>query len=237
MHPTRGSSFRIIFFFLIFHFFLLATHGFHLLDPLTPIELNQIQTIVKNSHQDVNFHYVGLDDPNKSNVLSWLSQNQPNNFPDHRVAFVIVRINCQSHEIMVDLSTNSILSDKVYEGNGYLMLNNEEQKAANDLLLKYAPFMALIAKRGLNLSEVVFDTLTIGWYGEKNTKRVVAVICYHSDGTINFYMRPIEGVMATIDLDEMKIIGYRDPLVVPIPKADGTDYRESRQDPPLDTHI
>ncbi|KAK1283000.1 hypothetical protein QJS10_CPB22g01304 [Acorus calamus] len=38
-------------------------------------------------------------------------------------------------------------------------------------------------------------------------------------------MRPIEGVTVVVDLDEMVITGYRDRVVVPMPKAGGTDYR------------
>ncbi|KAL0395486.1 UNVERIFIED_CONTAM: Primary amine oxidase [Sesamum latifolium] len=86
------------------------------------------------------------------------------------------------------------------------MLNNEEQKAAGALPLTYPPFIASIAKRGLNLSEVICEVFTLGWYGEKDTKRAVGVMCYYIDGTVNFYMRPIEGVMATVDLDKMNIV-------------------------------
>ncbi|KAK6139064.1 hypothetical protein DH2020_027187 [Rehmannia glutinosa] len=212
-------------------------HGLHPLDPLTPIELNQVKTLVKKSYQNVTFHYVGLDEPYKPKVLSWLSQNQHNNFLDPRRAFVMARVDSKSHEITVDLSRNLINSDKVYDGNGYPMFNNEEQTVAIDLTLKYASFIDSIAKRGLNLSQVFCDTFSIGWYGERNTKRVVRVMCYYSDGTINFYMRPIEGIMSTVDLDEMEIVDYRDRLMVPVPKADDTDYRESKQDPIYDNYI
>ncbi|KAH8500731.1 hypothetical protein H0E87_015817 [Populus deltoides] len=42
-------------------------------------------------------------------------------------------------------------------------------------------------------------------------------------------MRPIEGITVTVDLEEMKILGFKDRSTVPVPKADGTDYRESSQ--------
>ncbi|KAK4405728.1 Primary amine oxidase [Sesamum angolense] len=238
MRPFKGPNFSLILFFLIVHVFvLLPANGFHPLDPLTPSELNQVQTLIKKSHKDVTFHYVGLDEPDKPKVLSWLSRSQPPNFFQHRIAFAVVRTNSQTHEIKIDLSSNSILSDKVYDGDGYPMLNNEEQTAAGELPLKYPPFIASIEKRGLNLSEVLCEVFTIGWYGEKNTKRAVAVMCYYIDGTVNFYMRPIDGIMATVDLDKMKIIQYRDRLMIPVPKADGTDYRESKQDTHFDTRI
>ncbi|KAL3626249.1 hypothetical protein CASFOL_029798 [Castilleja foliolosa] len=117
------------------------------------------------------------------------------------------------------------------------MLNNEEQADAIDLPLKYTPFIDSITKRGLSISQVLCDTFSIGWYGEMNTKRVCKVICYYVNDTINFYMRPIEGIVVTVDLDEMKIVDYRDRLMAPMPRADGTDYRESKQDSLYDNRI
>lgn len=79
------------------------------------------------------------------------------------------------------------------------------------------------------MEEVVCMSFTVGWFGEGESGRVVKVMCYYLDGTVNMYMRPIEGVSVAVDLDEMKIVGFRDRVVVPVPKAEGTDYTESRQ--------
>ncbi|KAL0295839.1 UNVERIFIED_CONTAM: Primary amine oxidase 2 [Sesamum calycinum] len=43
--------------------------------------------------------------------------------------------------------------------------------------------------------------------------------------------------MATVDLDKMKIVQYHDHLMIPVPKGEDTDYRESVQNPPFDTRI
>ena len=59
------------------------------------------------------------------------------------------------------------------------------------------------------------------------------VFCFYLDGTVNLYMRPIEGITLTVDLDQMEIIGYQDRAIVPVPKSDGTDYRESEMKPPF----
>lgn len=203
----------------------------HPLDSLTPLELTQLQTLINNhfSNTNVSFHYVGLDDPEKSTVLSWQS-NPDRPFLDtpNRRAFVIARSDRKSHEIVVDLSSNLIVSDKVYHGSGYPILNYAEQLAASKLAFSYPAFISSINKRGLKLEEVVPLSFTVGWFGEEPSKRVVRVMCYYLDGTVNLYMRPIEGITLTVDLDEMKIIGYRDRITVPVPKADGTDYRGSK---------
>ncbi|KAI4317801.1 hypothetical protein L6164_025642 [Bauhinia variegata] len=54
------------------------------------------------------------------------------------------------------------------------------------------------------------------------------------NGTANFYMRPLEGVTVVVDLDEVRIVQYVDRFIVPMPKAEGTEYRASKlMKPPL----
>ncbi|PIM98451.1 Primary-amine oxidase [Handroanthus impetiginosus] len=225
-----SSLTNFLFFLLFLNFPILSTQNYHPLDPLTPLELIQVQAIVKNhfSH-DVNFHYVGLDEPEKSTVLSLESNRYKLMDTPYRRAFVIARLNGKSHEIIVDLSSNMTVCDKVYNGNGFPLMNFGEVSAANKLASSYAPLIASIEKRGLKLEEVICMSFAIGWYGEEKSRRVVRVMCYYMDGTVNLYMRPIEGITVTVDLDQMKIIGYQDRVMVPVPKADGTDYRASKQ--------
>lgn len=172
VYQEMGIGLRIITFYLFLNFqisTLVETCQLHPLDPLTPFELNQIKTLVKKKHQNVTFRYMGLDEPDKHEVLSWLSQNRPSDTLGPRRAFVIALVNFESHEFVIDLSENLIVSDKIYHGNGYPMLNDEEQAIACKLPLNYALFKASIAKRGLNLSEILCDDFSIGWYGAKDT--------------------------------------------------------------------
>lgn len=218
--------------------FFIPTHQLHLLDPLTPSELDQVRTIVTTSEPNSSFHYVGLDEPDKPTVLSWLVGSPTPSPPPPRRAFVVTRVNRTTHEIVIDLSKNSVVSDKVHEGHGFPLLTFDEQTTASDLVRKYLPFVAALGKRGLRIEEVACGAFTVGWYGWRRksgdtTKRVVRVMCYSFEGTVNAYMRPIEGLTTTVDLDLMEVVGFRDRLVVSVPKADGTDYRESEQKPPF----
>ncbi|MGV7994865.1 hypothetical protein PJP12_29795, partial [Mycobacterium kansasii] len=45
--------------------------------------------------------------------------------------------------------------------------------------------------------------------------------------------RPLEGITLIVDYDAMEITEYSDRLRIPVPKADGTDYRASVQKPPF----
>ncbi|XP_014524159.1 primary amine oxidase 2 [Vigna radiata var. radiata] len=208
----------------------------HPLDPLTPSELKLIRTIVQKSYpiSKTIFNYVGLDEPDKSQILSWISSNPKikSSSPPPRRAFVVVRFQKSSHQITVDLSTRSIVSKNVYEGNGYPMLTFGEQTVASRLPFNYEPFKESLRNRGLNASQVPCASFSIGWFGEAKTKRNVKVKCYYTNGTANFYARPLEGVAAVVDLDDMKIVGYDDRYVIPVPKAEGTEYRASKLKPP-----
>ncbi|CAI9118493.1 OLC1v1020071C1 [Oldenlandia corymbosa var. corymbosa] len=158
-----NSSLRFILFFLCYFCLisLMSTNAIHLLDSLTPSELTQVKTIVNQSicstvscHNDnLSFHYVGLHEPDKETVVSWLSKRKPIKIPP-RQAFVLARINQSNHEIIVDLTDSKVISNKVNNGHGYPLLNLDEQDAANVLPFSYAPFLASLEKRGLKLEDV-----------------------------------------------------------------------------------
>ncbi|KAE9602129.1 hypothetical protein Lal_00049409 [Lupinus albus] len=207
----------------------------HPLDPLTEQEITLVQTIVlrkyPTSRNRLTFHYVGLDDPDKAAILKW--QQSSKLVEINRKSFVIVIINSQIHEILIDLKAKLIVSDNIYKGNGFPTLSVEEQGQAIELPLKYGPFIASVNKRGLNLSEVVCSSFSIGWYGEAKSKRSVRVECFMKEDTANIYVRPINGITIQVDLDKMKIFEYHDTEIEPVPTANNTEYRASRQRPPF----
>ncbi|KAI3866367.1 hypothetical protein MKX03_029623 [Papaver bracteatum] len=229
-----APSFSALVVFYSLFFFLTSTHSHeHPLDPITPSEFIHIQTIINNSYPsstyNLTFQYVGLEEPNKSTILSWIhcsSSTGKNNPP--RKSYIIIRVNKETHEIIVDLLQRSIISDKVYTGQGYPPLTLEEQTTANQLVLAYPPFIRSVKKRKLKLSEVVCSSFTVGWFGEEHVKRHIKIVCFYLDGTVNFYARPIEGITIMVNLDEMEVTEYTDRIMAPLPKSEGTDYRKSK---------
>ncbi|KAG9153086.1 hypothetical protein Leryth_012352 [Lithospermum erythrorhizon] len=233
---SPSSSF--LFFFLTIS--LASSQGFnHPFDPLAPLEITQVQTIVTSyisssssftTNQKVHFHYVGLDEPDKPSINSWLSSPSLSSNLPPRQAFVIIRVGQQTHELKVDLSNNSVVSNMLHNGNGFPTITSEELEIANALPFEYPPFIASMDKRGLNVEEVVCESCTVGWFGEKEkSNRIVKVVCYYLNGTVNLFMRPIEGIIVVVDLDQMKVTGYNDRAIIPIPKAQGTDYRQVKE--------
>lgn len=233
MVPT---CFMSLFVFFIFHLVSQSVTLCHPLDPLTPSEINTIRRTIQGSHlgstKNLTFYYVAIDDPDKPTLLSW--QSNRTKTPPPRQAFVIVRSNGQTHEIVIDINGNYIVSDRIYSGYGYPIPTFEEQELASSLPLTYPPFIESVTSRGLDVAQVVCEAFLIGWFGEKRKERRMArILCYYRGGTDNIYMRPLEGVTVTVDLDAMAVSGFNDRIRVPMPKAEGTDYRASKQRPPF----
>ncbi|PKU81624.1 primary amine oxidase 1 [Dendrobium catenatum] len=219
-------------------FLSLSFSHLHPLDPLKPSEICAIRTIIKSSllgssDSPFGFHYVGLDEPDKLAVLSWQSDPSSHPLPPRR-AFVILRAGGQTHELYIDVANNSIASHSIHLGSGYPMVNLEEQSAVALLPFSYSPFVESVKKRGVELREVLCTTNSVGWYAERvyDGRRVMKLQCFVAGGTVNVYMRPLEGITILVDLEAMEIVEYKDRFVVPVPVAAGTDYRASTQIPP-----
>ncbi|KAL2608187.1 hypothetical protein R1flu_026760 [Riccia fluitans] len=94
-----------------------------------------------------------------------------------------------------------------------------------------------LAKRGLNYSEIVLLPLAPGWYDvpEDEGLRLNNVQFTYANGTVNYFMRPIAGLFAVVDLDEKQVYKYIDSYSedIPLPKREGTDYRLEAQEPPV----
>ncbi|KAG2401440.1 hypothetical protein LR48_Vigan02g226700 [Vigna angularis] len=232
----------LVFLFLITLFISCTTSAStnkHPLDPLTPSEFKLVRTTVQKTYKasspTLTFQYIGLDEPDKALVLSWESskaKTKAAKVPPRR-ALVIARFKKQTLEISVDLSKGSIVSTKVYSGQGFPMITFDEQDAVVELPFKYKPFVESVQKRDLNISDVVCSTASVGWYGEIKSKRTLKLQCFYTKGSSNLFARPLEGITVVADLDERKIVEYFDNFNIPVPKAEDTEYVATKQKPPF----
>ncbi|KAJ4881276.1 Amine oxidase [Raphanus sativus] len=103
-----------------------------------------------------------------------------------------------------DFSSRVIISDKIHVGNGFPMLTIDEQQAATALILKFNPFRDSIKRRGLDVLEVVVTSSTIGWFGEKHTERLIKAMLFYLNGSVNPYLRPIEGMRIIVTLTKWR---------------------------------
>ncbi|KAL9817529.1 Primary amine oxidase 1 [Arabidopsis thaliana] len=238
--PSMNTSILAIL-FLIQCVFTLGLH-FHPLDPLTPQEINKTSFIVKKSHlgnlKDLTFHYLDLEEPNKSHVLQWLSPNPSKKPPPpRRRSFVVVRAGGQTYELIIDLITSKIASSRIYTGHGFPSFTFIELFKASKLPLTYPPFKKSILDRSLNISEVSCIPFTVGWYGETTTRRELKASCFYRDGSVNVFTRPIEGITITIDVDSMQVVKYSDRFRKPLPEKEGNDFRTKHKPFPFSCNV
>lgn len=84
------------------------------------------------------------------------------------------------------------------------------------------------------MKDALCTTYTVGWFGKvKQGKRLIKILCFLAGDTVNFYVRPLEGISVVVDLEAMEIVEYKDRVMVPVPDSAGTDYRASMQKPPF----
>ncbi|XP_047064862.1 primary amine oxidase-like [Lolium rigidum] len=219
----------------------------HPLDPLSPVELTAVRAAVLASPlvpaRPLTFHYVGLDEPDKPDVLSYAeARSSSSRTALPRRAFVVACAGGQSHELRVDITdatAPSVLSHAVHHGTGFPMLTLDEQFTAVALPPRHAPFVESVRRRGVDMDDVLCAVFPVGWFGDAGSseekvrqRRVVKLLCFVAGATANFYARPLEGVTLVVDLDRMAIVEYRDRVVYPVPKAEGTDYQTGKAGTP-----
>ncbi|CAN6199515.1 unnamed protein product [Urochloa humidicola] len=218
----------------------------HPLDPLSAAEITAVRAAVLASPlvpaRPLHFHYVGLDEPDKPDVLAYAYGTTTSSPFWHimpRRALVIARAGGQSHELRVEItagnasSSATVISHAIHRGAGFPPLTLEEQLAALALAPAYPPFADSVRRRGVRMDDVVCTLLASGWFGGAASRRLGKLQCFVAGDTVNYYARPIEGVTLVVDLERMAIVGYKDRVVYPVPKAEGTDFRAGKAGPPL----
>ncbi|OVA19524.1 Copper amine oxidase [Macleaya cordata] len=203
----------------------------HPLDPLTIQEINKVRSILSFYPPFLSslpsIHSLSLDEPEKSTVLNW---KRGDNLPT-RKASIIAFLNDQSHVLVVDLDDNRVISHRVDPVSGYPILTDEDMSIATKIPLENAEFIGIITSRGVKISDLACISLATGWYGpDEEGRRLIKVQCFSKQGTANFYMRPIEGLTVTVDVDMKEVVKISHTgKDIPIPKATNTDYRYSVQ--------
>ncbi|BBN18658.1 primary-amine oxidase [Marchantia polymorpha subsp. ruderalis] len=242
MYTVMGSSSRLSYGFvllLVCCCSLSVAHK-HPLDPLSVGEHLAVRSILANSSlwcststADCNvIASLEVDEPEKADVKAWA----PGKKLPPRKAVVVTRLDKVVRKIIVNLDTEEIESSEVYEGYGGTALNRYEVGLLASIVSKYEPFLQSLITRGLNLQQVNYLPLSPGWYGvpDDEGKRIVTVQVFYSNGTENFYMRPIAGISVQVDVDEQRVHKFSDNWQgVPIPGSQNTDYKLEAQYPLL----
>lgn len=192
----------------------------HPLDPLNISEYLTILTTLSGARRvDSSSRYalITLQEPPKAEVMQW----KPGDSATRR-AFVIVKKGSQTFEAIVDLGQGKIISWQHVKGVQPGILLTDEWNAAQRIVKADPDWQSMLRRRGIkNIRDIVCVPHTIGNFGaaQEAQNRLVNVTCFDSHGTSNYWAHPIEGVIATVDLNKHAIVGLTDTGMVPIPKA------------------
>ncbi|HLG60714.1 MAG TPA: primary-amine oxidase [Ktedonosporobacter sp.] len=202
----------------------------HPLDPLLAEEITDAVDIIRterNLGEHVRFVSVALHEPPKNVVLSFKKGD-----PITREAFMILLDNSDgsAYEAVVSLTEGKVTSWHHIPGvQPPIML--DEFFECERVVKAHPDFQAALRKRGItDFDLVMVDPWSAGNYGteEENTRRLSRALSWvRSDPADNGYARPIEGVLALVDLNKMEVIRIEDTGIVPLPPEAGNYTAEA----------
>ncbi|KZK75969.1 Primary amine oxidase precursor [Pseudovibrio sp. Ad13] len=190
----------------------------HPLDGLTGDELNAVRAtlIEANAASDKTLYpLIELLEPHKKAVMS----NATDGSLDRR-ATVHFQEDGKFHQAVVNITKGTVESRSDLEGQPMIML--ADFLSAMEIALGDERMVAGLAKRGLTPDDVYCLPLTAGNFftdAEKG-KRLMKVPCYVNPTSSNFYAKPVEGLVAVVELSERKVLEVIDEGAVPLPEDD-----------------
>lgn len=199
----------------------------HPLDPLSPAEVAQAVQIVREKYRDkksLRFVTVALHEQPKAALRAeQLRQSVA------RQAFVLLLDNASglATEAVVDLKSASIVSTHELPHGVQPPIMLDEFGECEAAVRKSAEFQAALAKRGIHdVSLVMVDPWSAGFYGneppQELKRRLSRSLCFaRAEPGDNGYARPVDGVVAVVDLNTMEVLRVEDYGVVPLPPESG----------------
>jgi len=197
----------------------------HPLDALSKEEIAAAVAVLRDSHRTTSasrFVIIALHEPPKSAVLGAGAARQP-----PRQAFVVVyeRAANATFEAVVDLETRRVVQWKAVPDVQPPILG-EEYAMTEEILRRDRGWRAALRRRGIaDLDSVHVDPWPVGDRDRWSGRRVVAAVPYYRGTSTNPYARPIEGLVAYVDLNRERVRRLVDGGVVPVPPA-GIDLAE-----------
>ncbi len=137
-----------------------------------------------------------------------------------------------THRLVVDLDGGGVVSH-VARGDVQPSIIYEEYAMAGAIVKADPGWQAAMARRGITSYETVqVDPWATGNFGlawEQGRRIVRAMSLWRDTPDDNGYARPIEGVIAYVDLNERRVVHLEDHGVVPLPVAGGRYDAESNR--------
>jgi primary-amine oxidase len=202
-----------------------AAEAAHPLDPLDEGEIAGAVKVLRaasNFPKNALFATIQLNEPPKNEVLSFKA-----GAPFRREAFAIVldRERNRTYEAIVDLRADKIVSWKEIARVQPLVLVGE-YATLQQIVKADARWQAAMRKRGItDFDKVAVDGWAVGEVDPRFTGRLLRGLSYFKGDSANYYGRPIEGVVAIVNMNTQKVVDLTDTGVVPFTQQ-GQDLDE-----------
>ncbi len=210
--------------------------------PLEPLSKAEVTAAVDAIRQDPRtagtsrFVSIMLNEPPKHAVVNYEPGDQI-----EREAFAVLLDNAtgQCVEALVSLTEHVVTSWRPLDGvQPAIML--DEFVECEEAVKRSPEFLEALRKRGVDdVDLVMVDPWSAGSYGvepedDKGRRLSRALAWVRSEPTDNGYARPLEGVVAVVDLNKMEVLRVEDYGVVPLAPESGnwtrTHITETRMD-------
>jgi len=190
------------------------------LDALTAAEINRtvdILRVAKRVDSNTRFPTITLLENSKASVLAW----RPGQPFERRARATYLRSGT-IHEAMVNLTSGQVESDQEVKDRQSPILF-EEFLGASEMVKTDPRWRAAMRKRGYtSYDNIICAPLTVGPVIDERYHglRLLNVPCFDKAGAVNnIYGRPIENLMAVVDVRNRKVLDVIDLGVVPVPVA------------------
>jgi primary-amine oxidase len=190
----------------------------HPLDALTGAEISRtvdILSAAKHVNSETRYPTITLVENSKQSVLAWTPGQ-----PFERLARATYLRGDSIHEAVVDLTSGRIVSDEEVKDHQSLILF-EEFLGASEMVKADKRWQAAMRKRGYtNYDKIICAPLTVGPVVDERYRglRLLNVPCFDTAGAVNhIYGRPIENVLAVVDVRNGKVLDVIDLGIVPVP--------------------
>lgn len=201
-------------------------------EPLSREEIAVAMKVLQNSgkvNPDNRFPAIALHEPDKAQVLAF---RKGASFAREALIVVYDRTKSLTSEAVVDCTNSKLVSWKDIPG-VQPPFTLEDINLTQEIVHADPEWQAAMRKRGItDFQHVQVDPWSAGFYGLPGEQgvRVIRALSYYNAGSVNPYARPIEGVVAYIDMNRRKVFKLIDTGVVPVPKATA-DYDEKSVGP------
>ncbi|HEY0142525.1 MAG TPA: hypothetical protein VGF48_16625 [Thermoanaerobaculia bacterium] len=225
--------------------FTVAAHAQHPLEPLSAdehlaaFEAVRAHFVAGEALPDDSllFPFIALREPSKSLVRSWSGGGD---FPREATVHVMHARSNRLWIATVDLRGNRVAKLEQTPSGTQGAVTAEEYVIADELVHAYEPWQAAMRKRGVDPEDVYVDVwapgdqeLPAGVLGSlphgSRTRLLRALAFWRGASTDEFdeenpqnpYVRPIEGVVVTIDMNRLEVVHMSDTLVRPVSRESG----------------